>query len=151
MDSNEVITLIPEVCNSSCIASYSYKFLTFFKICFFPLLPHPTKYEVPEVVNVWFIICPSQDIEAYYTCKKLHDIIAIIHFRDQIFIWISQFKFMNMKMVGSLFRIGINSDYLVHNNSIEPKVICANFGEYENKLKKSLVELSCAQLIIKLL
>ena len=54
-------------------------------------------------------------------------------------------------MVGSLCRSGINSHNLVHNNSIEPKVNCANFEEYENKLKKALVAFSSAQLITKLL
>jgi hypothetical protein len=54
-------------------------------------------------------------------------------------------------MVDSVWRSVIHSNNLVQNNCTEPKVNCANFEELENKLKKDLLAISSAQLIIKLL
>jgi len=53
-------------------------------------------------------------------------------------------------MVRSVCRSDIHSHNLVQNNSTEPKVNCANFEEFENNVKKALVALNYAQLIIKI-
>ena len=53
--------------------------------------------------------------------------------------------------MGSVCRSDEHFHYLVQNNGIEPKFICVNFDELENKLKEALVELSSGQSIIKFL
>jgi hypothetical protein len=81
----------------------------------------------------------------------LHYIVAISQFRAQIFHTNIPYKFQDFEDGGSLCRSEIHSHNLVQTNCTEPKVNCVKFEEFENKVKKDLVALSSAQLLIKLL
>jgi hypothetical protein len=60
-------------------------FFTSLKKNFFPPLPLPTKYAIPEMQLEVCKVCTFQDIYTYYTFKGLHYIVTVTQFRAYIF------------------------------------------------------------------